>query len=182
MTSTSSTASGNGMELSSEYPTLGGKSSTILSNRFDLISLHHHPENEDRLAKFLRNHFRVLFLSRDTNNNSSSSQDLSSSPLVYLSESRLHILVSAVNILFAAVLLFGAIYNLYYVKSDQKRLGLIAGYTVLFAGCMGLMTKARRAEIFGACSAYAAVLVVFVSGGLGTTSNSNGDGGSNGES
>lgn len=72
------------------------------------------------------------------------------------------------------MLLFGAIYNLYYVKSDQKRLGLIAGYTVLFAICMGLMAKARRAEIFGACSAYAVVLVVFVSGGLGSTSTDSG--------
>lgn len=67
----------------------------------------------------------------------------------------------------AGVLLFGAILNLYYVTDEQKRLGLIAGYTMAFAICVGLVTKARRSEVFAACAAYAAVLVVFVSGSLG---------------
>ena len=64
--------------------------------------------------------------------------------------------------------LFGAIYNLYYVTNERGRLGLIAGYTVAFALCVGLLTNARRSEVFGACAAYAAVLVVFVSGNLGS--------------
>jgi hypothetical protein len=79
----------------------------------------------------------------------------------------LHLFVGAINVLLAACILFGAIYNLYYVKSEQKRLGLIAGYTIGFALCLSLLTNARRSEIFGACAAYAAVLVVFVSGNLG---------------
>jgi hypothetical protein len=74
--------------------------------------------------------------------------------------------VAVIHILLAAVLLFGAIFNLYLVQNNQKRLGLIAGYTVLFALCVGLLTNARRAEVFGACAAYAAVLVVFVGGSL----------------
>jgi hypothetical protein len=47
------------------------------------------------------------------------------------------------------------------------KLGFIALFTVLFAGAIPLVTNARRAEVFGACAAYAAVLVVFVSGDLG---------------
>ena len=66
------------------------------------------------------------------------------------------------------MLLFGAIYNLYCVTNEQRRLGLIAGYTVAFALCVGLLTNAKRTEVFGACAAYAAVLVVFVSGSLGS--------------
>jgi hypothetical protein len=66
----------------------------------------------------------------------------------------------------AAAFLFGAIYNLYYVKRDQVKLALIAGYTTAFALSIGLVTKAKRSEIFAACAAYAAVLVVFVSGNL----------------
>ena len=88
-------------------------------------------------------------------------------PLLYFSERRLHAFVVVIYIVIAAMLLFGAIFNLYFVKSIQKRLGLIAGYTSIFALCVGFLTNARRAEIFGACAAYAAVLVVFVSGGLG---------------
>ena len=75
--------------------------------------------------------------------------------------------MGTINTLLAAALLFGAIYNLYYVKNTKIRLDLIAGYTTIFALCLRLFTNAKRSEIFGACAAYAAVLVVFVSGGLG---------------
>jgi hypothetical protein len=46
-------------------------------------------------------------------------------------------------------------------------LGLLTVFTLLFAGSIGLLTNARRAEVFAATAAYAAVLVVFVSGDLG---------------
>jgi hypothetical protein len=90
---------------------------------------------------------------------------------VYVSGHRIQLFVIVVNVLLAAVLLFGAIFNLYFVTEDQKRLGLVAGYTVAFAVCVGLLTNARRSEIFGACAAYAAVLVVFVSGNIAETRN-----------
>jgi hypothetical protein len=83
-----------------------------------------------------------------------------------VSDHRIQLFVIVVNILLATVLLFGAIFNLYFVRESQKRLGLVAGYTIAFAVCVGLLTNARRPEIFGACAAYAAVLVVFVSGNL----------------
>ena len=87
--------------------------------------------------------------------------------LAYTSERRIHAVVAVLNVIVAAVLLFGAILNLYYVTDEQKRLGLIAGYTIAFAVCVGLVTKAKTHEVFAATAAYAAVLVVFVSGDLG---------------
>lgn len=75
--------------------------------------------------------------------------------------------MAIINLILAAALLFGAVLNLYYVTDERKRLGLIAGYTIAFAMCVGLVTKARKSEVFAACAAYAAVLVVFVSGSLG---------------
>lgn len=75
-----------------------------------------------------------------------------------------------IDVALAAILLFGAVCNLYYVTSEEKRLGLIAGYTAAFAAFVGLMTNARKSEVFAACAAYAAVLVVFVSGNLGRQS------------
>ena len=77
-------------------------------------------------------------------------------------------MVAVLNVIIAAVLLFGAILNLYFVVDEQKRLGLIAGYTIAFATCVGLVTKAKRSEVFGASAAYTATLVVFVSGNLGS--------------
>jgi hypothetical protein len=86
--------------------------------------------------------------------------------LAYISQYRISIVVGVINILLSAAFLFGAIYNLFYVQRNQIKLGLIAGYTVAFAMAIGLVTNAKRAEIFVACAAYAAVLVVFVSGNL----------------
>ena len=62
------------------------------------------------------------------------------------------------------MLLVGAIVALNYVHSQHWRIGLIAVFTVTFAGSVGLLTNASRAEIFAATAGYAAVLVVFVSG------------------
>lgn len=75
--------------------------------------------------------------------------------------------VATLSIFLAAVLLIGAIVALYIVRSPKRKLGIVAGFTVGFAGSVGLLTNARRAEVFGATAAYAAVLVVFVSGNLG---------------
>lgn len=40
---------------------------------------------------------------------------------------------------------------------------------MVFAICVGLVTKAKSFEVFAASAAYAAVLVVFVSGNVGET-------------
>jgi len=71
-----------------------------------------------------------------------------------------------ITTLLAAVLLFLPIFTLYHVshKGPALTLGLIALFTLLFAGATAILTNARKAEVFGACAAYAAVLVVFVSG------------------
>ena len=61
--------------------------------------------------------------------------------------------------LLAAILLIGAIVNLYYVSSPKAKLGLVAMYTALFALSVALLTTAKRAEVFAAAAAYAAVLV-----------------------
>ena len=57
-------------------------------------------------------------------------------------------------------------------RSWKVRLGIVALFTSLFAFVVGLLTNARRAEIFGSTAAYAAVLVVYVSQGLGPSTDS----------
>ena len=146
-----------------EYPTLGGGSATLYDDRQDLVALGRLPE-EDRLTRFLRKYCSLLFLEKKLSEGSH---------LVYISANRISIFVGLVNVILAAAFLFGAIYNLYYVDKDQIKLGLIAGYTTAFALCITLVTNAKRSEIFGACAAYAAVLVVFVSGDLGGSLSAN---------
>jgi hypothetical protein len=144
------------------YPRLAGSSADLYDNDFrdDLVALRGRPD-EDRLTTYLRNHFPGMFARRSRSMNS---------PVGYLSEYRLKLVVGSINIILAAAMLFGSIYNLYFVNNKQKGLWLITGYTIAFALYIGLLTNARRSEVFGACAAYAAVLVVFVSGNLGNES------------
>lgn len=71
--------------------------------------------------------------------------------------------VNVVTILVAAMFLIGTIVGFYFVQRPAVKLGMIAAFATAFAGCLGLITNARRVEIFAATAAYAAVLVVFVS-------------------
>ena len=70
---------------------------------------------------------------------------------------------------FCAMLLLGAMAVLSILNNSswKIRLGMVALFTAFFAGVVGLLTNARRAEIFASSAAYAAVLVVYVSGSLG---------------
>ena len=154
-----------------EFPTLARSSNSLYDHRDDLIALVR-PQEEDRLRAFLRKHCSLLFLvhethlHRDQADGHQTGRPDSRSGLQYFSARRIACFVTAVNVLLAAALLFGAIYTLYYVDSDQVKLGLIAGFTTAFALCVSLITNAGRGGVFGACAAYAAVLVVFVSGSL----------------
>lgn len=75
--------------------------------------------------------------------------------------------VSGISLLLAAILLVGAIASLYAVHNPKAKLGMIGAYTLLFAFSLVILTNARTSEVFEATAAYAAVLVVFVSGDLG---------------
>lgn len=72
----------------------------------------------------------------------------------------------------AAILLIGSILTLYFVTNPDARLALVISFIVLFALGLSLSTAATRDSIFAATAAYAAVLVVFVSGNLGNANTS----------
>lgn len=87
--------------------------------------------------------------------------------ILYYSYRRVQVTVSIITTLSAAVLLFVPIYVLYHTQSASQpktTMGLLAMFTVMFSMALAVMTTASRSEIFGASAAYAAVLVVFVSG------------------
>lgn len=79
-------------------------------------------------------------------------------------------LVSAGNKLAAisaSLLTTLSILVLRFVPSINPRLGLIILFTFLFSSTLAFMCNPRRAELFGASAAFAAVRVVFV-GSVGT--------------
>ncbi|KAF0636552.1 hypothetical protein FPSE5266_08069 [Fusarium pseudograminearum] len=108
---------------------------------------------------FVQDNFGYLFEESGPANGSS---------IAYASGKKISTFISYISTVLAAVLLIGAIVILYNINSDNLKLGLIALFTVLFSASVGLLTNAKRAEVFGATAAYAAVLVVFVSGDLGS--------------
>jgi hypothetical protein len=61
-------------------------------------------------------------------------------------------------------LLLGAILSLYFVENPSRRLAVIVMFTLTFALCAVFLADGRRLAVFAACAAYAAILVVFVSG------------------
>jgi hypothetical protein len=145
----------NGKSEEDEIPQLWGASETIFNDPHDLVALRV-PANQDRLSEFIQNNFGVFFQTSAPDGRT-----------IYTSERSISRFVAIFSTILAAVLLFGAIISLYIVQNKRALLGMLSGWTVLFAACVGLLTNARRDQIFGAAAAYAAVLVVFISGNLG---------------
>ena len=100
-------------------------------------------------------------------NNFVSKAETSDGYSAYISEHSLSVCVTILSSLLSAILLFGSIISLYFTHNPYALLGMLGGWTVLFAVSVGWLTNAKRDQVFAATAAYAAVLVVFVSGTLG---------------
>ena len=149
------------------HPTLLGNSASLYNDREDLAALRW-PAEEDRLTMVLRQYVPFLFATKGRRRGQ----------VAQYSAARIRTTTAFISTFFAAAFLYGAILNFSFVTSDRAKLGLIAAYMVAFALCVVLLTNAKRSEIFAACAAYAAVIVVFVSGTLGNSNSSGGGGGS----
>lgn len=143
-------------------PLLAGRAKDFLSDENDLVALRPPPES-DYLSRLLQDNWKTI---QRLNPKTNTSSDPIDQTTIYKNR---HIMrtVATVGMLIAATLLIVAIMSLYVVKDEKVKLGLVAIYTLLFALSVALLTSARRAEVFAATAAYAAVLVVFVSGDLG---------------
>ncbi|KAI1112021.1 hypothetical protein F5Y14DRAFT_442888 [Nemania sp. NC0429] len=141
-------------------PMLGGAAKRYLDDENDLVALK--PAAEiDYLSQFLRRHWTVeMEPTRDGR-----------AQIGRFDERSVALATSAITIAVAAFLLIGSITTFHLVDAaagvaDAVKLVLIAAFTSAFALSLVLITNARRAEIFAATAAYAAVLVVFVSGDI----------------
>ncbi|KAF2666786.1 hypothetical protein BT63DRAFT_427199 [Microthyrium microscopicum] len=141
-------------DQNNEYSILTGSSQDMYSSNDDLVLLNH-PGEQDRLTQFMHHYLPVLFTSGRRTDDT-----------VYISEKRITRVVSIISIAMAVILLLVAIISLHIVSRPATKIALVAVFMVVFAGSVGLLTTAKRSEIFAATAAYAAVLVVFVSGNL----------------
>ncbi|TPX08264.1 uncharacterized protein E0L32_001840 [Thyridium curvatum] len=144
------------------FPLLGGSSASLYDDSNDLVALQS-VSSPDRLTTFVQNQFGFLFQENVHDNGSGVPT------VAYASARKLATFITYLSTFLATLLLFGAILILYKAKSDSVKLGLIALFTLLFAASIGLLTNGKRSEVFASTAAYAAVLVVFVSGDLGSS-------------
>lgn len=115
------------------------------------------PPDEDYLSRFLQDHW--TFQKR-------CGKDPFDGTTFYQRNDVVNV-VAAISMLIVSLLLISAIVLLHVISNAQAKLGIVAAFTLVFALCVALLTNARRTEVFAATAAYAAVLVVFVSGELG---------------
>jgi hypothetical protein len=117
----------------------------LLDDEQDLVALMTEIE-PDRLSRLITDHF---------GNGIKKARDIPASwgPLYYFPAERVAWVVSILSILMSAILLIGAMISLYEVTSKRARLGLVAAFTVFFAASIGLLTNAKRTEIFTATAA-----------------------------
>lgn len=144
-------------EPNGRRPQLWGGSERIYADPHDLVALRV-PANQDRLSEFIQSNFGVLF---------KSPQDPGGAAQILISHTALSTFSTILSLVLASVLLFGAIISLSVIGSKNVLLGMLCFWTLLFAACVGLLTDAKRDQVFAATAAYAAVLVVFISGNLG---------------
>jgi hypothetical protein len=126
------------------HPVLGGLSKTFLDNNSDLVRLGEESGQTDYLSRFLRRHWPV-------------EKDLSDDGRVQIgrfSEASISTAAAVINIAIAALLLIGPIIGLFFVSDNGAKLGMIAAFTAAFAVSVGIMTNAKRPEIFAATAAY----------------------------
>lgn len=128
-------------------------------NLRDMISLSPDPHRE-AFSRFLANKLGWLFLS------SKEKQELRQKGFTVGSDRRVRRTTRVVAVVLSSILPVLSIVILYYVHSTNVHIVLIIVFSTLFSGVVALVSDARNVEVMAATAAYAAVLVVFVSGNL----------------
>jgi hypothetical protein len=113
-------------------PRIFGASESTYNSIQDLAALRV-PSDQDRLSNFIQNNFALPFKTYSVDGKT-----------LYISEHSISRFVAILSTVLAAIMLFGPIISLHIVKNPHALLGILSGWTVLFAACVGLLTNARR--------------------------------------
>ena len=125
----------------------------------DTISLTPSP-TRDAFSRFIANHLTWHLMS------SKEKQEARRTGSYVFSDDRIRRTTRIVAVVLASILPVLSIVFLYYVHPTNIRIGLIIVFSTLFSAVVALVSDARNVEVMAATAAYAAVLVVFVSGNL----------------
>ncbi|KAL8650993.1 MAG: hypothetical protein Q9210_003499 [Variospora velana] len=133
---------------SNPRPVLWGRDKDLFREERDLVALA--PVETDRLNIFLQTYFGWFLRERREKRTRDEGDDV-----FYFPARRIQRAGALISILLSAVLLLGAIICLVKVerRNTDLRVGLIILFTCLFAAVVGLLTNARRPEIFASTAA-----------------------------
>ncbi|CAG7558295.1 unnamed protein product [Fusarium equiseti] len=123
-------------------PIVGGKTKDYLDTENDVVSLRT-PVETDPLSRMLR----AIWPGKEEVSRDGLSH------ITRFNERSIPIAVALINIVVAIILLVGPITSMSFVNSRTSILGMICAFTVAFALSVGLMTNAKRAEIFAGSAA-----------------------------
>ncbi|EXJ55710.1 hypothetical protein A1O7_08639 [Cladophialophora yegresii CBS 114405] len=95
-------------------------------------------------------------------------------PIINYPDSRITRTIDTFSTILASILPTVAAFGIYLINDQVTRMAAIVGCTLLFSTTLTLIARPKRAEVFAASAAFAAVLVVFVgnSNGCGSGSTS----------
>lgn len=120
----------------------------LLEDEGDLMALKKE-QDVDRLSTFIQHYFGYYL--------KAPKEDLPKSweGVYYFPAKRMVWVVAGLSILISALLLLGAILSLYYIPATfmGRRLAVIGVFTVAFAASVGMLTNAKRGEIFATTAA-----------------------------
>jgi len=121
-------------------------------NTYDLLALQRR-ENSDPFYRWLSNSFIPFFHNLVGKRFRKPLPEDPESEICQYSEAHLSTAISILGTILASILPISSIVVLYFVQNTLVRLGLSVAFTALFSFCLALVTRARRIEIFAACSA-----------------------------
>jgi len=131
---------------------------TAAENLDDLVQLTWN--KKEALGILMEKHLKRFFKKKDSR--------FKDHTIGFVSDKKVTQLVRLLAISLSSVLPIVSIVVLYMIKHAAVRLGVITIFSILCLLALATLTNARNVEILGTTAAYAAVQVVFVSGGLTT--------------
>lgn len=141
----------------SSTPALWDRDEHLFDNEQDLVALA--PVDTDRLNLFLKSYLGFFFQVKEErpsiDGRSKEPRSERERELFYFPDRRVQRAGAIISVFLSAILLIGAIVCLTAVanQSTNMRVGMVVLFTCLFAAVVGLLTNARRAEIFGSTAA-----------------------------
>lgn len=131
-----------------------GKNRPLVSHSYALLDTQEEdelvalrmPPDQDRLTSFFQDYAGLFFTSNKRDGHEWEG-------ITYFPDTALHAIVSVLSVIITAALLVGALVALTFANTQSLKLGLIALFTTAFAAGVGLLTNARKAELYAATAA-----------------------------